>query len=190
MAPIVPPPPPRHPAHRRLTRVVVTGSESTGKSQLAGELAGWLGAPLVLEFAREYAATHPTPLTAADVDPIGRGQVAREDAALRGATGWVIHDTDLLSTLVYAEQYYGVVPGWIPAAVEARLADLYLLCDIDVAWVADAIRDAQHLRDQMHHAFLDRLDRLGATYRVVRGTAAARFAEAARALDAWARAAS
>lgn len=166
----------------------MTGSESTGKSQLARELAAWLAAPLVTEFARDYAETRGAPLGAADVDAIGRGQVAREDAVLRDAAGWVVLDTDLLSTLVYAHQYYGVVPGWIPGAVESRLADLYLLCDIDISWVADSIRDAQHLRQTMHDAFLAQLDRLGAVYHFVRGTDAARFADAIRVIDAWARA--
>lgn len=184
MAPIVPPSTTDDNAGRRLTRVVVTGSESTGKTLLAQQLAEHFGVPWIPEFARDYAEQHGT-LSAADVDPIGRGQVAREDALLRTAQGLVILDTDLLSTMVYGSQYYQFVPDWIPDAVAARLADLYLLCEIDVPWVADLVRDAQHQRLQMHDAFIDVLTRLGATYRLVSGSGPQRFSRAVAHITEW-----
>ncbi len=57
------------------TRVVVTGSESTGKTTLAAELAAALGTRWVPEFAREYARQAQRVLTADDVSPIARGQL-------------------------------------------------------------------------------------------------------------------
>ena len=45
-------------------------------------------------------------------------------------------DTDLVSTVVYSRHYYGDCPAWIEAAAVRRLADLYLLHDIDVPWTA------------------------------------------------------
>jgi len=96
-------------------RIVVTGSESTGKTTLARTLALELRAPWVPEFARDYAAARGGVLSAADVEPIARGQVAREDAAMAalGDRGVLVLDTDLVSTTVYAEHYYGRCPAWI-----------------------------------------------------------------------------
>ncbi|MEW5914753.1 MAG: ATP-binding protein [Gemmatimonadota bacterium] len=168
----------------RLTRIVVTGSESTGKTLLAQQLAEHYAVAWVREFARDYAEEKHTPLTADDVDPIGRGQVAREDAAVHKAHDLLILDTDLLSTLVYGEQYYGIAPEWIPGAVKLRLADLYLLCDIDVPWVADSVRDAQHQRRSMHDAFLQRLKAFGAPFRLITGTPSERLATAIESIDA------
>lgn len=186
MAPIVSPSPDdRKPGRgNRLTRIVVTGSESTGKTLLAQQLAAQIGVPWIAEFARDYAEQHGA-LSAADVDPIGRGQVAREDAALRDAQGLIILDTDLLSTMVYGEQYYGFVPHWIPEVVKSRLADLYLLCDIDVPWVADQVRDAQHQRRPMHDAFINQLTQLGATYRLVSGEGPERLSRALSHVAEW-----
>ncbi len=184
MAPIVQPSADRNPGDR-LTRVVVTGSESTGKTLLAQQLAEHYGAPWIPEFARDYAEERDAQLTAADVDPIGRGQVAREDAALRNAHGLVILDTDLLSTMVYGDQYYSFVPEWIPSVAEQRLADLYLVCDIDSPWVADPVREGEHLRHQMHNAFISHLTKLGATYRLISGTSAARLQRAIANIDVW-----
>jgi NadR type nicotinamide-nucleotide adenylyltransferase len=164
---------------------VVTGSESTGKTLLAQQLAEHFGVPWVAEFARDYAERKPGELSAADVDAIGRGQVRREDAAGESARGLIILDTDLVSTLVYSDQYYGFIPEWIPDTAKARLADLYLVCDIDVPWVADTVRDAQHARPAMHRAFLRHLEELGATYRLVRGSGPERFAQALAHIADW-----
>jgi NadR type nicotinamide-nucleotide adenylyltransferase len=170
-------------AGHRLTRVVVTGSESTGKTLLAQQLAEYYGVSWVPEFAREYAEQKPA-LTADDVELIARGQMLREDAAMQTAHDLLILDTDLLSTLVYGEQYYGAAPAWIRGTVKLRLADLYLLCDIDVPWVADAVRDAQHQRPKMHAAFFSRLQELGARFCLLSGTPRQRLATAIEAIDA------
>jgi NadR type nicotinamide-nucleotide adenylyltransferase len=170
MASIVHPTPPDGSARRRLTRIVVTGSESTGKTTLANSIAEHYGVTWIPEFARDYAENKDEPLSADDVGPIAAGQIAREDAAFQTARGVIILDTDVVSTVVYAEHYYGRVPGWIEQAARERCADLYLLCDTDMPWVADQVRDAQHHRRQVHDLFVQRLAQLAATFRVVSGT--------------------
>ena len=170
-------------ARAGLTRIVVTGSESTGKTQLAEQLAAHYGVPWVPEFARDYAEQKGGTLTSVDVTPIGSGQITREDAAMRGLAGMIVLDTDLVSTVVYSEQYYGTVPAWIPIAAKERIADLYLVCDIDLPWVADTVRDAQHQRRQMHDSFIQHLTRYGAAYHVVSGTGPERLSRAIAHID-------
>ena len=143
--------------------VVVTGAECTGKTTLARELADRFSSPCSPEFAREYLDRKGVPLVAGDVEPIARGQVAGEDAALAGASGVVIKDTDLVSTVVYAQHYYGACPAWIERAAEARLGDLYLLLHPDVPWVEDGLqRDRPAGRALLHGLFTARLSALGA----------------------------
>ena len=97
-----------------LVRVCLTGPESTGKTTLAADLAAELGVPWTPEFARTYFERKQGPLDATDVEPIARGQLEAEERGIAAAAGGlVVHDTDLLSTMVYARHYYGVVPGWI-----------------------------------------------------------------------------
>jgi NadR type nicotinamide-nucleotide adenylyltransferase len=153
----------------RVRRVTVTGSESTGKTWLAERLALHFGTVWAREFSREYALHKAAPLDAADVEPIARGQLRGEDEALRQAQGLAVLDTDLVSTVVYAEHYYGRCPPWIAEAARTRLAELYLLCDIDVPWVADPARDRPHARHEIQAAFTAQLERFRAPYVVVRG---------------------
>ena len=155
--------------------VVVTGSECTGKTTLARELAAGLGAPCSAEFAREYLGAKAAPLVAGDVEPIARGQIEQEDAAVGAASGVVIKDTDLVSTVVYAHHYYDTCPAWIEQAAAARLGDVYLLLHPDVPWVADGLqRDRPDDRDLLHGLFRRRLQDLGADIVDITGTWPAR----------------
>ena len=169
--------------------VTVTGSESTGKTTLAGDLARHFGTVWVPEYSRIYAdekaATTGLPLDASDVEPIARGQIALEDQGEAAAVrGLVVRDTDLVSTTIYARHYYGSCPAWIDDAATRRRADLYLLCDIDVPWIPDAVRDSPHVRAHLHALFVRALDALGAPYVTIRGSWAERLAMAIAAVSA------
>lgn len=199
-------------------RLVVIGPESTGKTTLAQQLGAWLQAPVVPEFAREHAARVARPLTADDVEPIARGQVAAEDLAHARAIprpgpaatprpgpasvseprsgtqrrvtptpahDLVVLDTDLVSTTVYAEHYYGHTPPWILEAARERLGALYLLTAPDLPWEADGIRDQPRARRQLHQAFGRRLQELGACVLPVSGAGPVRLEVAMAAVRGW-----
>jgi NadR type nicotinamide-nucleotide adenylyltransferase len=179
-----------------VTRVVVTGSESTGKTVLARELAAQFETLWVPEYGREYSAQRGGVLTAHDIEEIARGHLRLEDEYLqrltpRSGSGarsgddrpLLILDTDLVSTTVYAEQYYGECPSWVMREARARLGDLYLLCDIDLEWEADGIRDLPHARAQVHVRFLRRLEELGARMVTIAGTGEERRRRAIAAVE-------
>ena len=170
-----------------MKRVVVTGSECTGKTTLAGDLARQFGTVCVAEYAREYldrkVATTGLPLDERDVEPIARGQIVAEDRGAATAKRLLVLDTDLVSTTVYARHYYGACPAWIDQAARDRRGDLYLLCDIDVPWVADSVRDRPHHREHIHALFVEALNTLGAPYVLIRGSWAARLTTAVAAVS-------
>src|ERR1700730_11229568 len=107
----------------KVIRVVLTGSECTGKTELARALAEHYGGPWAAEFVRDYMDAKGSALDAGDIEPIAHGQVEREEGAARAAKDLVVLDTDLLSTLVYAQHYYGSAPRWVAQSARARCAD-------------------------------------------------------------------
>ena len=167
-----------------MIRVVVTGSESTGKSELARALAAHYRTAWAPEFVRDYLEGKGSALDASDVESIARGQIAREDAAVARAAGIVILDTDLLSTVVYARHYYGSCSLWIERAARERMADLYLLLDIDVPWTLDGQRDRADRREEMHALFADALRGLDVRTVLIGGSWEERRVRAIEAIDA------
>lgn len=164
---------------RRVTwRVVVTGPECTGKTTLARAIASRLGAPWVPETSRAYAEARGGVLGAADVEPIATATRDALQRATAGGPAVLVADTDLVSTVVYARAYYGRCPAWVEQACRAELGDFYLLCDIELPWQADGVRDRPAAADRaaMYDAFAGMLRALGARVVPITGTGAARTA--------------
>lgn len=152
----------------RPLRVVLTGPESTGKTWLAGRLGAELGLPVSAEAARLEVERKGAPLAAADIHVVARLQIELEDLAVAraGAQGAaaVLHDTDLVSTVVYGRQYNGSCPVWIERAARARRADAYLLLLPDVPYAPEAgVRGAAAERDAQLPLFRAALAEIGAT---------------------------
>jgi NadR type nicotinamide-nucleotide adenylyltransferase len=168
----------------RPARIVVTGSESTGKTTLAARLARHFGAEWVPEHGRAYVDALTRPLCRNDVEPIARGQLAAERLAESRGGRLVVLDTDVLSTQVYGAHYYDHAPAWIEAARGEHPADLYLLCDIDVPWVADPQRDRGDRRAEMNALFAEAVARTGVPFVVIRGGWEERFRAAVSAVEA------
>jgi HTH-type transcriptional repressor of NAD biosynthesis genes len=165
-------------------RVSVFGPESTGKSTLAAELARAAQTVCVPEFARAYLEAQGGKLARADLDVIGRGQIALEDTLARDASRVLVCDTDPLLTVVWSEAMFGDAPGWLRDAARARRYDLTVLCDVDLPWVGDVVRylpdDRPAFFARCEHALRD----AGRPYLLIRGTGAARGAAAHAAVQA------
>lgn len=166
-----------------VTKVVLTGSESTGKSELAARLGAHFSAPVSREFVRDYAAKLDRPLGFPDHGIIAHGQMAVEDEAIARASAYVILDTDLVSTAVYCKDYFGYCPPWIEEDALRRAGDLYLLLRPDIPWVPDGLRDRQHHREEMHALFAEKLASMGVRVVEIGGEREERFAAAVQAIE-------
>lgn len=168
-------------------RVVITGSECVGKTTLVSALASHYGAPGTTEFVRDYVREKTGPIEAADHPVIAAGQMAREDLAMtvaaRDGHGLLLLDTDLLSTVAYAHFYTGGCDPTVEQLARERVADAYLLLDIDVPWVPDDVRDMPDRRAAVHAVFVETLDRFRAPYQLIRGSWEHRFQQAVQAID-------
>lgn len=167
----------------KLIRIVLTGSESTGKTVLARQLADHYGAVLAPEFVREFATRKGSAVDVTDTDEIARGQIALEDEHSARAEQLLIQDTDLLSTVVYSDHYFGQCVEWIQNAAIDRRPNLYLLLEIDVPWVPDDVRDRETRREEMQQLFRTAVAESGSQYAVIRGSWKERLRLAREAID-------
>lgn len=126
-----------------IKRVVIFGTESTGKTTLAQKLAAHFGEPWSPEFVREFWNLRNGKITAADLGSIALGQMANEDHALSLAQRLVFFDTDLLTCTLWDDVLFpGECPPWVRTEAEerSRAVTLWLLCDTDIPFVPDPQR--------------------------------------------------
>ena len=176
----------QHPAS--CVKVVLFGPESTGKSTLTEKLAKHYKTTFVPEYAREFLQhkwNHKRQTcTKEDLIPIADGQMQLENELAQLSNKVLICDTDLLQTQVYSEVYYnGFCDPAIKKFAQKNTYDLYFLCDIDVPWVADDLRDKPNERDLMFKAFESALKTYQRPFVKLQGSRHQRFEVARKYID-------
>lgn len=111
-----------------MTRVVLSGAESVGKSRLAAWLAARFGGTLVEEFGRGYCEALDRPWTPADLSAIAEGH-ARAARAGEAAT-LLVEDTDIVMTDAWARMTFGAPQPDLAARPSAPALHLLLLPDV------------------------------------------------------------
>lgn len=124
-------------------RIVILGPESTGKSELTINLAEYFNAPYVPEYAREFLTRHGTAYTFDDLLSIAKGQVALEDRIISENPGkpLVFIDTDMHVMKVWCEFVFNKCHTYILDQLSTRQYDLFLLCNVDLPWTKDDLRE-------------------------------------------------
>jgi len=170
-------------------RVALVGPESSGKTTLARLLAGHYGGGWVEEYVREYMERrdvgrgHARPFAEDDIEAIGRGQAAAEDRAANDAGALLFCDTELLTTEIWGEIYFGAAPEWVRRESLRRRYSLYLLLAPDIPWHDDGTREFPHLRADHFARLRAELDARALPYVVVGGDHRARLQAAIAAVD-------
>lgn len=164
-------------------RVALVGAESTGKTTLAQALAAHFETAWVPEFARDYLLARGGVCLEADMRVIAQGQAEAEDRLAQTANRVLICDTNVLTTQLWYEHLFGAPPAALRQLAAERTAHLYLLCDHDVPWVADGLRDSPTERGWFHARFRQELAALGRPYVTLSGPFAGRLAPAIAAVE-------
>jgi NadR type nicotinamide-nucleotide adenylyltransferase len=132
-----------------LQKIVVLGPESTGKSTLCKALAKHYGVVDCEEYARQYLNENGTKYNFEDLLTIAKGQLTLEQKAIDKAEQLLIEtsknkiviDTNMYVMKVWCEYVFNNCHTYILDEINNRNYDLYLLCDIDLPWSADEMRE-------------------------------------------------
>lgn len=158
--------------------VVIIGPESTGKSTLSQQLAEHYETVWCPEFAREYLLQLKRDYSYDDLLNIARGQLELEDHFHKKAGGrFYFIDTDMYVMKVWCEEVFQNCHKWILKQTALRQYDFYLLCDVDLPWVPDELREYPDLeiRKRLHRIYKDILINSGTRWAEVSGTDAERL---------------
>lgn len=173
-----------------IKKVVVVGPESTGKSTLCEQLASHYNTSWVPEYAREYLLTHGVKYSYDDLLIIAQQQVSLEDqytATLNanGQSKLLFVDTDLYVMKVWCEYVFGKCHTWILDQIVLRQYQHYLLCDTDLPWVKDELREYPDLesRRELYHIYKDIMLNQPVRWTNISGNYEQRMGKAVKAVD-------
>jgi NadR type nicotinamide-nucleotide adenylyltransferase len=139
-------------------KIVVIGPESTGKSTLCEQLAMQYNTEWVPEFARSYLLEIKRSYSYDDLLTIAKEQLEQEDRIVSSLkTPVVFIDTDMYVMKVWCEFVYGKCHPFILDEIVKRKYDGYFLCNTDLPWVADELREYPDLesRERLYHMYKD-----------------------------------
>lgn len=167
-------------------RIVITGPESTGKSTLCEMLAEHYNTAWVPEYARDYLLKHGTSYTYNDLLTIARAQLTLEDEIVASAKRSLIFtDTDMYVMKVWCEFVYGRCHQWILDRIAERKYSLYLLCNTDLPWVEDELREYPDIesRKKLFNIYKDNLVNQHVPWKTISGNYDERFQSAVDAVN-------
>jgi len=183
-----------------IIKVVVIGPESTGKSSLCEQLANHYNTEWVKEYAREYLLTNGTEYSYDNLLEIAEGQFALENAAIQAAkdkiknanesnstssSELILIDTNMYVLKVWCEFVFDKCHPWILNQIVENSYDLYLLCNIDLPWVKDELREYPDLeiREKLYHHYKDLLINQSTPWVNISGNYQQRLEIAIKAID-------
>jgi NadR type nicotinamide-nucleotide adenylyltransferase len=171
----------------RMKKVIVLGPESTGKSTLCEMLAAHFNTIWCAEYAREYLTEHGTHYTYDDLLTIAKGQLAlEENCAELGRNSKVIFvDTGMYVMKVWCEFVFEKCHKFILDKVVSETCDLYLLCNTDLEWTPDALREYPDLenREKLFYIYKDIMVNQDVPFVIIEGQNKKRLEMAIQAVD-------
>lgn len=169
-----------------MKKIVIIGPESTGKSTLCRELADHYQTVWCPEYAREYLLKQGTAYTYEDLTEMAKGQLALEARTAQTAKNDLYFvDTDMYVMKVWYEVAFEHCPSWILKTIAKSRCDLYLLCNTDLPWEKDALREYPDLamRRRLYNMYKDIMVNSGIRWINISGTEGQRFQKAIQGID-------
>ena len=152
-------------------KIAITGPESTGKSTLAEKLAKHFNTDYIPEYSRTYLENFEGQYTENDVVEIAKGQYNLILEEEKNNPEILIADTETIVCKIWVEYVFKHSNETIDEILKQQDFDLYLLCDIDLPWVYDPLRENPNLeeRKELFEIYKKTLTKMNVPFGIVRG---------------------
>jgi len=180
-----------------LKKIVVIGPESTGKSTLCRQLAEHFETVWCPEYAREYLLTNGKDYSYTDLLAIAKGQIAGEEnwaELLEKRAAPLLEqdydipyfiDTNMVVMKVWAEFVFNKCHPFIEEQLAKRKYDHYLLCEPDLEWEKDELREYPDLetREKLFFIYKNYLEQQSIPWTLIKGKNEDRIQSAIRTVN-------
>ena len=172
----------------QMKKIVIIGPESTGKSTLCEQLANHYNTQWVPEYAREYLSKHGMKYSYDDLLTIAQQQIASEEkytSKPANHNSLLFIDTDMYVMKVWCEYVFSKCHAWVLEQIAERKYDHYLLCNVDLPWIKDPLREYPDLknRQQLYHIYKDLMINQAVPWTDISGNYEERLQKAIAAVD-------
>ncbi len=160
-------------------KIIFTGPESSGKTTIAKLAAKHFETQWLSEYARTYLAQIDYPYKATDLLKIAEGQISSEQQFIQKNEhqDFLFFDTSLLVIKVWSIFKYGFYNHKIDQLLKQQLPDVYFLCDWQIPWEYDPLRETPNDRAALFELYQRELLELKIPFFVLKGTPAERLAQ-------------
>ncbi|MBQ4548135.1 MAG: ATP-binding protein [Bacteroidales bacterium] len=152
-------------------KIAITGPESTGKSTLAEKLAHHYKTDFIPEYSRTYLENFAGQYTEDDVVEIAKGQYNLILEEEKKSSKILIADTEIVVCKIWVEYVFKHSNKVIDEILKQQNFDLYLLCDIDLPWVYDPLRENPNIeeRKELFEIYKNTLEQMKVPFEIVSG---------------------
>lgn len=156
-------------------RIVLTGPESSGKTELANSLSKYFKMPFVPEYAREYLNKKNKEYDLSDLLKINNAQTKIQKVTDGEMVFW---DTDIITIIIWAKEKFNTKNEIFEKSLKENVPHFYLLCNPDLDWEQDDLRENPNDRYRLLREYQSILTKRRIPYAHIQGKGKIRLANA------------
>ena len=156
-------------------RIVLTGPESSGKTELTNSLSQYFKMPFVPEYAREYLSKKNKEYNLSDLLKINDAQTKIQKATDGEMVFW---DTDIITIIIWAKEKFNTKNEIFEKSLKENVPHFYLLCNPDLDWEQDDLRENPNDRYRLLREYQSILTKRRIPYAHIQGKGKIRLANA------------
>ncbi len=160
-----------------MLKIAVIGPESSGKSTLCKYLSKYFEGVYFQEFARPYLEEKQGKYLYEDLEIIARKQNEERKNITKPIN---FFDTENISLKIWSDYRYGKTSEYILQLIQEQNFDFYLLCEPDLPWEYDLLRENPNDRYELFEIFKKELIQNKFPYGIINGNDQIRMENAVR----------
>ncbi len=170
---------------KSVKKVAVIGPESTSKSSLCAQLAGYYNTVWVSEYAREHVGNLKRKYTLEDILIISETQHKQIEEKLKEANKFIFVDTEDIINKIWCDIVFRTCPEVIEQRITNYPLHFYLLLQPDLPWIEDPLRENPHRREHLYSLYKDEIVKRNLPFAEINGLGEKRFENAIEAIEKY-----
>ena len=164
-------------------KIAFTGPESTGKTSLSMLVAETFDGVYIPEFSRGFLEQTQGYYEEQDLDTIAIGQCKALENVLITGNHLLVSDTDMTVMKIWSQYKYGRVSQVIEQLYQQESFDHLFLCDTDIPWEEDPLREHPESRDELFALYLEMIQTKTKNFTIVEGSLEERLNQVRQVLE-------